>query len=248
MFGIGGGVVIVPALILFSGFSITQANGTSLAALLLPVGILAVIQYYKSNLIDIRISLLIAGGLLVGVIFGSLVALNLPIPILKAAYAIFLFYVSWTFVRPYDQFLKLFGKERKNQDNQKGDNPKNLKFYSFLYLGVFAGILSGLFGIGGGLVIVPFLIKFLGFDTKKAVGTSLGALLLPVGLPGVILYSQSGAMNIMDAVPVAIGLLLGAFIGAVITIAMPIKTVKKVYGLFLFIISIYFLYQGIIKI
>ncbi|MCU0481084.1 MAG: sulfite exporter TauE/SafE family protein, partial [Anaerolineae bacterium] len=77
MFGIGGGVVIVPALIIFLGFSITQATSTSLAALLMPVAIFAVLQYYRQKLIDIRGAALIAIGLLITSWFGADLAINL---------------------------------------------------------------------------------------------------------------------------------------------------------------------------
>ena len=59
--------------------------------------------------------------------------------------------------------------------------------------GLIAGVLSGLFGIGGGLVMVPMMVTFMNFNTKKAVGTSLAALLLPVAFPGVLMYYNAGA-------------------------------------------------------
>ena len=82
MFGIGGGIVMVPALITIMGFSIVQANGTSLAALMLPVGIFAVITYYKNNLINIKVASFFAFGLFIGVYFGAKLALNVPINLL----------------------------------------------------------------------------------------------------------------------------------------------------------------------
>ncbi len=90
MFGIGGGIVIVPALLYFAQMPIRQAVGTSLGALLLPVGILGVWSYYKVGDIDIRASLLIAFGLAVGVYFGALVAQHADPNLLRRGFAVFL--------------------------------------------------------------------------------------------------------------------------------------------------------------
>jgi uncharacterized membrane protein YfcA len=246
MFGIGGGAVIVPALIIFSNFTLKQANGTSLAALLLPVGILAVIEYYRAGLINIRVSALVSCGLLIGVIFGSMIALDLPTQILKICYGIFLLYVSYSFMNPREMWYKLILR-KDLPDNGKPDKNirTNVPLYWFLIVGTIAGVLAGLFGIGGGLVIVPFLIKFLNFSTKKAAGTSLGALMLPVGLPGVLLYYNAGQLDIGYAIPVALGLLIGAIFGAKITIAMPSTVVKRVYAVFLLIMSINFFWGSL---
>lgn len=249
MFGIGGGVVIVPALILLSGFTIVEANGTSLAALLLPVGILAVISYYKAGLINIRISALVAAGLLFGVVLGSFIALNIPTSALKFFYGIFLLYVSWNFLNPKELYLtyikkiKLDGKD----DNALEKATDSYPFFFFFLVGITAGVLSGMFGIGGGLVIVPALMTFLKFDTKKAVGTSLGALLLPVTLPGVLMYYNADQLNISYALTVAAGLLIGALFGAKITISLPSITVKRIYAFFLLIMGVNFILDSIFR-
>src|SRR4030042_2922842 len=71
LFGIGGGIIIVPALILLAGFPLVKATGTSLAAILLPVGVLGVIAYYRARIIDLRASAYIAAGLLTSVGVGG---------------------------------------------------------------------------------------------------------------------------------------------------------------------------------
>ena len=245
MFGIGGGVVIVPALILLAGFSIVEANGTSLAALLLPVGILAVISYYRAGLINLKISGFVAIGLILGVIAGSLIALNIPTNSLKFIYGIFLLYVSWNFMKPLQLWRHYVRKEEIETvvPKEKSHNDYNLLFFPLVGLG--AGVLSGLFGIGGGLVIVPVLIAFLHMDTKRAVGTSLGALLLPVTFPGVWIYFNAGHLNISYAALVAAGLVFGALIGAKITISLPSLTVKRIYSVFLLFMGIKFLIDAL---
>lgn len=94
LFGIGGGVVIVPALILVAGFPPARATGTSLAALLLPVGALGVWEYYRHNDVDIRIAFLIACGLFVGAWLGATLGWRLPPRELQRAFSIFLVLIA----------------------------------------------------------------------------------------------------------------------------------------------------------
>jgi hypothetical protein len=107
-----------------------------------------------------------------------------------------------------------------------------------------AGVASGLFGIGGGAVIVPTLVVLLGYEQKRAVGTSLGALLLPVGLPGVLSYQDAGVLDVAQAAPIAVGLMLGAVVGAQITLQLPSTTVKRLYGVFLFLVGLNFIFSA----
>jgi len=92
--GVGGGLIIVPALVLFLEFSQKMAQGTSLAILLLPVGILAVTEYYKHGYIDIKIALIISAGFVVGGFFGSKIALVLPQDTIKKVFAVFMLIVA----------------------------------------------------------------------------------------------------------------------------------------------------------
>jgi uncharacterized membrane protein YfcA len=94
LFGIGGGILIVPALLLVARMAPATATGTSLGALLLPVGALGAWQYYKNGHVDVRASALIALGLLVGAFFGARVAQGLDPVLARRAFAVFLAVVS----------------------------------------------------------------------------------------------------------------------------------------------------------
>src|SRR5215212_5393821 len=84
----------------------------------------------------------------------------------------------------------------------------------FIVIGMFAGILSGVFGIGGGVVIVPALIFIAGMVPLAATGTSLGALLLPVGALGAYEYYRKGNLQIGASLWIALGLFVGVWLGA----------------------------------
>ncbi len=261
MFGIGGGVIIVPVLIVFLGFGPVEAVATSLAALLLPVGILAVIAYYRNKLIDLQASALIAVGLLTTTIFGAQIALNLPSDTLKQIYGVFLLFVSWRFIQPrimwaaYQARRQAAAAVEASAAEETSADPEaaaaarsDVPWWVVLLVGLGAGVASGMFGIGGGAVIVPALVALLHYDQKLAVGTSLGALLLPVGLPGVIVYVNEGVLNVADAAPVAVGLLLGALVGARIALGLPSKTVKRLYGFFLLAVGLWFIIEPILNV
>jgi hypothetical protein len=93
--GIGGGIVLVPALIYFLGFSQLNAQGTSLALIMFPVGILAVINYYKQGHIDFNIVFILAIGFVIGSFLGSKFAMNIPQEIIKKCFAILMIYIAF---------------------------------------------------------------------------------------------------------------------------------------------------------
>jgi uncharacterized membrane protein YfcA len=100
VFGIGGGILIVPALMLCLGFSQLRAQGTSLVALLAPVGVLALIEYTKRGATDFKIGGIVASGFLIGGLFGSKLALTLDESVLRRGFAGFLILVGvWLLVK-----------------------------------------------------------------------------------------------------------------------------------------------------
>lgn len=88
--GIGGGIVIVPALVLLFSMDQHTAQGTSLVMLLPPIGLLAVINYYKAGNVDMKVALILIAAFVVGSYFGSKVALNIPELALKRVFGVFL--------------------------------------------------------------------------------------------------------------------------------------------------------------
>ncbi len=108
-------------------------------------------------------------------------------------------------------------------------------------LGLGAGVMGGLFGIGGGLIIVPALVLAFGFDQKTAAGTSLLAQLLPVAFLAVRNYWQRGEVDIPRGLGIAGGLLFGTLIGAMISGAVSQASMKRAYGVFLIVVGVYFL-------
>jgi len=244
LFGVGGGIVMVPTLILLFGMEILDANATSLAAMLLPVGVLGVIAYYKARLINIADSLWISLGLFMGSFAGGEIAVNINNKLLALLYSAILIYVSVSYLN----IPALFRKKAEKQDVgiEQGE-PLMLKrpYWAFILTGLAAGVFAGLFGKGGGLIIVPMLIGFFRYHPKAAAATSLAALQLPVGLPSVLVYAQAGHLNIMNAALIAGGIVVGTQVGSVISVKMSSALFKKLYALFLFSVAIYMVIKNL---
>jgi uncharacterized protein len=114
----------------------------------------------------------------------------------------------------------------------------------FLLIGLGAGVLSGLFGIGGGVVIVPALIFIARMQPQSATGTSLAALLLPVGALGAWEYYRTGNLNVGAGLLVALGLFVGAGIGARFSLQLSPATLRRAFAVFLALIAVRMWFSG----
>lgn len=111
-----------------------------------------------------------------------------------------------------------------------------------LLVGLFSGVLSGLFGVGGGIIIVPCLIFFLAFTQKQAQGTSLGVIALPVAFIGMWQYYKQGYVDYKVVIIVAIGFVIGGLLGGKLAVKVSDNILKKGFGLLLLLIAIKMLF------
>ncbi len=111
-----------------------------------------------------------------------------------------------------------------------------------LVVGLAAGFLSGLIGIGGGIIIVPALVLFLGFSQKLAQGTSLGILLLPVGILAVMQYYKQGYLNVNYVIIIASAFVLGSFLGSKLALSVSDEKMKKIFAIVLLLIAVKMLF------
>jgi uncharacterized membrane protein YfcA len=116
-----------------------------------------------------------------------------------------------------------------------------MQLIPILFIGVCAGIMSGLFGIGGGIILVPFLVLALGYPQQTASGTSLVALLLPVGIFGVYEYYKAGKIgpeHIRYGLLIAVGMFVGTYFGSRLAVVLPANTLRKMFAVFTAIVSV----------
>lgn len=107
-----------------------------------------------------------------------------------------------------------------------------------IVIGILAGIFSGFIGIGGGLIIVPALVLFLGFSQHAAQGTSLAMMLPPIGLLAVYNYYKEGFVDIKISMILAIAFIIGGYFGSKVAIGLHPDTVKRIFGVIIIIVGI----------
>jgi uncharacterized membrane protein YfcA len=112
-----------------------------------------------------------------------------------------------------------------------------------IIIGFAAGMLGGLIGIGGGLIVVPALVYFLSYSQHAAQGTSLGLLVLPVAILGVINYYKKGYVDPKVVGLLAIGFVLGSYLGSKWAINIPQGTLKKIFAIFLILLALKILFM-----
>jgi len=108
-----------------------------------------------------------------------------------------------------------------------------------LIIGLVSGIASGIFGIGGGVLIVPALVYLAGFSQHSATGTSLALLLPPVGLAAVLEYYRHGSVDLRTALIAAMGLFVGAWVGAVLANRLQGPYLRLAFGFFVVGLGVY---------
>jgi uncharacterized protein len=113
----------------------------------------------------------------------------------------------------------------------------------YIVLGLFAGSVSGIIGIGGGVIIVPALVIFFGFSQHLAQGTTLALLIPPIGLLAAYTYYQKGFIDFYAALFICLGFFIGGLIGAKISVSLPTTILQKIFGGFVIIIGIYMFFK-----
>ena len=110
---------------------------------------------------------------------------------------------------------------------------------TFVFIGALAGVAAGLFGVGGGIVLVPALIYWSGFSQHLATGTSLAVLLPPIGLAATLEYYRHGNVDIRATIFLAVGLFAGAWVGAYLANQMKGPHLRLAFGVFVTVLGIY---------
>lgn len=111
-------------------------------------------------------------------------------------------------------------------------------WYSYLALGLAAGIFSGFLGLGGGAIIIPALVILFGFTQHLAQGTTLAMMVPPIGLLAAISYYRSGNVDVKVAALMCLGFFVGGLIGAQFVHKIPDYMLKKIFGCFILLVSL----------
>lgn len=117
-----------------------------------------------------------------------------------------------------------------------------LPFLGFLSLGLLGGILGGLFGIGGGIIIIPGLVLLAGLDQKLAQGTSLWMMIPPIGILAAWQYWKRGEANLVIAFWLCLGFMVGGYLGARWGLTLTSVTLRRTFGLMVIVMGLRMLF------
>ena len=222
LFGVGGGIVMTPGVQILLGTPAIVALATPLPAIF-PTAFAGALTYRRRGEVDSRAAAWLAGPGLVGAAAGAWLTEWVNTSLLLLATAILL---GWQAVR----ILR--------QTRRPPDRPSTQASPALLALaGAVAGFVSGLLGIGGGLVIVPFLAGWLGMPLKRALGTSLLAIIALV-VPGTIVHAALGHIDLGIFAALTIGAVPGARLGAGLALGARERTLRLAVGAFLLVIAV----------
>ena len=228
LLGIGGGTIIVPMLVLILGLDQKKAQGTSLLCATL-IALAGVIPYTIHGNINYTNALFIIIGAIIGAIVGSGIMKRTKNVILRNVFVFLLIYVGvnmiYTGINHRDLYISNMGLDN------------HLIFYgSLFFIGMLSGILSGLLGIGGGLVMVPCML-LIGIEQKVAQGISL-LCMIPTAITGVLSQAKAKNVNFKVGTIVGVSSMIFSVIGANITSYITTDSLKIGFGIFMIFVSL----------
>jgi uncharacterized protein len=222
LFGVGGGIVMTPGLTALAGMAPILAVATPLPVIL-PTAAVGAFTYHRAGEVDLRaaawISLTGAAASAVGALLTQVVNARLLLVVTATL-------LAWQSV----QILR--GRSRVTAHQEQP-----IAAWTLALVGIAAGLISGLLGIGGGTIIVPALAGMLGVPLKRALGTSLVAVVVLV-IPGIVVHAALGNIDWMAALFLVIGSVPGARLGARVALGTKERTLRLLVGSFLGLVAV----------
>ncbi len=217
IFAVGGGVIMVPALVAFAGFSQRQAAGTSLAAIIFPATA-GVITYVTHGYINWLAAGILVVGSVVGAQIGTYLLNKLPVLVIRWAFVGFLLVSAVTLlfvVPPRGAVIDI----------------TVITAIALVAMGLVTGILAGLVGVGGGVVLVPGMIVGFGASDLIAKGTSL-AVIIPTSVSGTLGNLRRRNVDLQAALTLGIAACLTSPLGVLSAVAIPARTGNYLFAAF----------------
>jgi uncharacterized protein len=208
LLGIGGGVVLVPAMVYLLGYDQHLAQGTSLFILLPPIGLGALREYWRNGEVDLRAGICCAIGFLLGGYGGGVVAVPLPSRDLRGIFGVFLIVSAVLLWRKTRSSAKSVSEAARDVESRSVAGIVGITLVAAL-----CGVAAGMVGIGGGVLLVPLLGLVFGFSQHRAQGTSLVALIPPTGVLAFLEYAKAGYVSWQTGLLLIPGVFLGGILG-----------------------------------
>ena len=220
-FGVGGGIVMVPLLVWLLRFDQRRASATSLVAIV-PASLVGSLIYLANGHVDVVAALSIGAGGVVGALIGTRLLRILPLNVLRWAFVALLVLAA---VR-----LLFFEVPSRGADFELG----LWAIVGLVLMGVAVGVLSGLLGVGGGVIIVPVLIGLVGIGDLLAKGTSLMAM-VPISTVCTVANVRARLVRLSDGVIAGVCAVAASFGGSAIAFIMPPRVSATLFGILLLV-------------
>jgi uncharacterized membrane protein YfcA len=239
LLGVGGGLIMVPAMVYMLRIRQHRAHGTSLVVIL-PTAIAGVSQYAEQGNVVWPVALLLAVGGVLGAMVGARLAATLKAPVLKRVFGIFVIITGMAVI--IHGMTHSMGSMNGTAAAEGSVGHSLLRAGAagsavIVLVGLLAGMLSGLLGVGGGIILVPAVVYLLGLDQHMAQGISL-AVIIPVAISGALIHFGKGNVIPSIAFWMAIGATVGAYVTAHWVKFIPSETLRTIFGIFLVIVGV----------
>ncbi|HEV7742450.1 MAG TPA: sulfite exporter TauE/SafE family protein [Pseudolysinimonas sp.] len=220
-FGVGGGIIMVPLLLWLARMDQRRAAATSLVAIV-PSAISGTIQYAVQGQVDVTAGLILAAGGVAGSLVGTKLLRTLPLGWLR-----------WLFIALLVLVAARLFFEVPSREAQLSYSPGVV--LALAALGLVVGVASGLFGIGGGVILVPVLIAFFGLGDLLAKGTSLLAM-IPTSITGSVANLRAGLVVLGDGLIVGLAAVAASFGGVALAFLLPPRLAAVLFAGFLVLV------------
>jgi uncharacterized membrane protein YfcA len=233
LLGIGGGVVLVPAMVYLLGYDQHLAQGTSLFILLPPIGLGALREYWKNGQVDLPAGINCAIGFLLGGYVGGRIAVPLPSRDLQVIFGCFLILSAILLWR------KTLSSLKPAPPVAGGSTNNLLWILGILIVAALCGVAAGMVGIGGGVLLVPLLSLIFGFSQHRAQGTSLVALIPPTGLLAFLAYARAGYVSWQTGLLLIPGVFVGGILGGQAARRLNPLRMRQVFAALMFLLGVW---------
>lgn len=227
IFGVGGGILVVPGLTIFARMDQRMAHGTSLAAIV-PISLASLITYWGHQHVDWPVAFWLSCGAIVGSIMGT------QLLAVTSKRKLGLIFASVLIVSAIRLFVATQGSGR--------DDLHVSLFFALAAVGFFAGALAGLLGVGGGIVLVPALIVLLGIPSVIAKGTSI-AVIVPTAIMGTVRNRSAKNVDLSAALIIGSAGIFSAIVGGFVSAVLSDTLSNILFAILLVAVAIRIIFQ-----
>jgi len=230
LFAIGGGIVMVPLLTTFAKLDQRVAAATSLAAIV-PTSIVGSITYFVAGEVDLVAAAFVSAGAVVGAVLGSALSRRISLTWLRWMFIVFVLAIA----------VRLFFISPERGDPIE---LSPLVAVEFVILGLVIGVLSALFGIGGGIIAVPAFIGVFAISDLVAKGTSL-AVMIPTSIVGTVTNWRADTVDVKSGLVLGVAATLAAIPGAALALTLAPRLSSVLFGALLVLVAAQLTYRAV---